>query len=315
MDLDHLAWPFFDSACVEFANSFDHWSQAELGGFEHDEGGDGAAARQILERLGVGGWLRNSLPMQTAAAPAKVSLRHVSLMREISAFSSAIADVALSEPWLAVLPIALYGSREMQDELLPDYLAGRLLPAFALSEPGAGSDAAAITTTAHRDGDDYIINGRKTWTSNCGLADLYVVFARIEGQPGTAGISAFAVDGSECGIVLEERLSVLSPHTVGTWVLENCRVPARRLIGELGQGFKIAMRVLELFRPTVGAAAWAWRGAPWRRRRRAASTRTAFNILMRTVGLAGATGSNLSLAGGFRCSSLYPLVNRRSRVQ
>jgi acyl-CoA dehydrogenase len=175
-------------------------------------------------------------------------------MREISAFSSAIADVALSEPWLAILPIALYGSRELQDEMLPKYVAGRLLPAFALSEPGAGSDAAAITTTAYRDGDHYVINGRKTWTSNCGLADLYVIFARVEEQPGASGISAFAIDGSEDGIVLEERLSVLPPHTVGTWVLKDCRVPAHRLIGELGQGFKIAMRVLELFRPTVGAA-------------------------------------------------------------
>ena len=281
MDLDHLAWPFFDSACVEFANSFDHWSQAELGGFEQNEGGDGTAARQIFERLGVAGWLQSTLPIQTGAARAetgaKISLRKVSLMREISAFSSAIADVALSEPWLAILPVALYGSREMQDELLPGYLAGRLLPAFALSEPGAGSDAAAIATTAHRDGDDYIINGRKTWTSNCGLAELYVVFARMEGQRGAGGISAFAVDGSERGIVLEERLSVLPPHTVGTWVLENCRVPARRLIGELGQGFKIAMRVLELFRPTVGAATLGLARRAMEEATQRSLERTAFN--------------------------------------
>jgi acyl-CoA dehydrogenase len=281
MDLNHLAWPFFDSGCVEFANSFDHWSQAELGSFEHDEGGDGAAARQIFERLAAAGWLRNTLPLRTASAPAKtgakISLRHVSLMREISAFSSAIADVALSEPWLAILPVALYGSGEMQDELLPQYLAGRLLPAFALSEPGAGSDAAAITTTVYRDGDDYVINGRKTWTSNCGLADLYVVFARMEGQLGTSGISAFAVDGREPGIVLEERLSVLPPHTVGTWVLENCRVPADKLIGEPGQGFKIAMRVLELFRPTVGAATLGLARRAMEEATKRSLDRTAFN--------------------------------------
>ena len=282
MDLNHLAWPFFDSVCVEFAKSFDYWSRAELAGFEHDEGGDGAAARQIFERLGAAGWLQSTLPVQTAAATpaktgAKISLRHVSVMREISAFSSAIADVALSEPWLAILPVALYGSREMQDELLPGYLGGRLLPAFALSEPGAGSDAAAITTTARRDGDQYIINGRKTWTSNSGLADLYVVFARVEGQHGTSGISAFAVDGSERGIVLEERLSVLSPHTVGTWALENCRVPVRRLIGELGQGFKIAMRVLELFRPTVGAATLGLARRAMEEATRRSLDRTAFN--------------------------------------
>jgi len=255
MDLHHLTWPFFDSACVEFARSFDRWTRAELAGFEQNEGGDGAAAREIFERLGAADWLRNSLPMPTAANRPKISLRRLGLMREICAFSSAIADVALSEPWLGILPVALYGSPELQGELVPGYLAGRLLPAFALSEPGAGSDAAAITTSARRDGNHYVINGRKTWTSNCGLADLYVVFARMEGEPGTGGISAFAVDGNDGAIVLEERLSVLPPHTVGTWRLKDCRIPAHRLIGELGQGFKIAMHALELFRPTVGAAA------------------------------------------------------------
>jgi acyl-CoA dehydrogenase len=121
-------------------------------------------------------------------------------MREITAFSSAMADVALSEPWLGILPIALYGSQDLRDELLPRYMSGRLLPAFALSEPDAGSDAAAITTTASRDGNHYVINGRKTWTSNCGLADVYVVFARIEGQVGAGGIAAFAVDGHDRGM-------------------------------------------------------------------------------------------------------------------
>jgi acyl-CoA dehydrogenase len=254
MDLTHLSWPFFDSRHLEFAQEFDRWVSAELGKFEHDEGGDGRAARQIFQLLANAGWLRNTLLVQTSDQRPKIDLRSVSVMREISAFSSAIADVALSEPWLGILPIALYGSPDIQEELLPSYLSGRLLPAFALSEPDAGSDAAAIKCTAHRDGDHYVINGRKTWTSNCGSADLYTVFARMEGQDGAGGIAAFAIDGSESGIVLEERLSVLSPHTVGTWTLKDCRVPSRRLIGGPGQGFKMAMNVLELFRSTVGAA-------------------------------------------------------------
>jgi len=254
MDLDHLAWPFFDSACVEFAEGFDRWASAELGKFEQNEGGDGVAARQIFERLANGDWLRATLPTQTSGRQERIGLRHVSLMREIAAYSSAIADVALSEPWLGILPIALYGSPDLRDELLPRYIAGRLLPAFALSEPDAGSDAAAITTTARRDGDHYVINGRKTWTSNCGLADVYVVFARMEEQPGAGGIAAFAIDGHDGGIALEERLSVLPPHTVGTWTLKNCRVPSHGLIGTPGEGFKVALHVLELFRPTVGAA-------------------------------------------------------------
>jgi acyl-CoA dehydrogenase len=254
MDLNHLAWPFFDSACVEFAEGIDRWASAELGKFEQNEGGDGVAARQIFERFADGDWLRATLPTQTSGRQERISLRHVSLMREIAAYSSAIADVALSEPWLGFLPIALYGSPDLRDELLPRYIAGRLLPAFALSEPDAGSDAAAITTTARRDGDHYVINGRKTWTSNCGLADVYVVFARMEEQPGAGGIAAFAIDGRDGGIALEERLSVLPPHTVGTWTLKDCRVPSRHLVGAPGEGFKIAMRALELFRPTVGAA-------------------------------------------------------------
>jgi len=249
-----LSWPFFDSSCIEFAAGFERWVRAELGRFAQDEGGDGEAARLIFERLAGAGWLRSTLPEQACGDRRKVGLRHVCLMREISGFSSAIADVAVSEPWLGILPVALYGSQDLRAELLPRYLAGKLLPAFALSEPDAGSDAAAITTTEYRDGDHYVINGRKTWTSNCGLADLYVVFARLEGQAGAGGITAFAIDGRARGITLEERLSVLPPHTVGTWTLTDCRVPSQRVIGELGQGFKIALRVLELFRPTVGAA-------------------------------------------------------------
>lgn len=175
----------------------------------------------------------------------------MALVREISAFGSAMADVAISEPWLGILPIAVFGSDALQAEFLPRYVRGELLPAFALSEPGAGSDAAAIRTSARCDGAEYVLNGRKTWTSNCGSADLYVVFARMEG---TGAISAFAVDGHADGIELEHRVKVLSPHTVGTWTLTNCRVRADRLIGAPGDGMTVALKILELFRPTVGAA-------------------------------------------------------------
>jgi acyl-CoA dehydrogenase len=255
MLLQHLAWPFFDRDHRELGPAFAVWVSDRLGAFEQEEGGDGIAARRIFELLAQSGWLQKTLVTRTSAnARPKINLRGVCLMREICAYSSAMADVALSEPWLGILPIALYASRELGKDLLAEYCSGRLLPAFALSEPGTGSDAAAITTTARRDGNHYVINGRKTWTSNCGLADLYIVFARIEGTDGAASISAFAVDGKAAGITLDERLSVLPPHTVGTWTLRDVRVPADRLVGEPGDGFRIAMSVLELFRPTVGAA-------------------------------------------------------------
>jgi acyl-CoA dehydrogenase len=252
MDQHHLSWPFFEGEHVIFARDFDHWAERELAAFEAEEGGDGQAARKIFGLLAASRWLEAPLPALRDRQASRLDLRKVCLMREISAFSSAMADVALSEPWLGILPIALYGSPALQDELLPAFRSGRLLPAFAISEPDAGSDAAAIATTAQRDGDHYILDGVKTWTSNCGLADLYVVFARLEGEGGA--LSAFAVDGRSAGIALDARVPVLSPHTVGTWRLRNCRVPSHRLIGGPGEGFAIAMRVLELFRPTVGAA-------------------------------------------------------------
>jgi acyl-CoA dehydrogenase len=255
MDLKHLAWPFFEPPHRDLAEKFRQWASEHLTAFESDEGGDGKAARKIFQLLGEGGWLEHTLPSSSQSkGPRRVDLRSVCLLREISSYGSAIADVALSEPWLGILPIALSGSDEIKAEYLPRYAAGSLLPAFALSEPGAGSDAAAITTEARLRGNHFEINGQKTWTSNSGLADLYVVFAQTENR-GSLGISAFAVDGREKGISLEERLSVLPPHTVGTWKLENCRVSPDRVVGEPGKGFKTAMAALEIFRPSVGAAA------------------------------------------------------------
>ncbi|AHK47462.1 putative acyl-CoA dehydrogenase (plasmid) [Ensifer adhaerens OV14] len=252
MDLQHLEWPFLSPEHRRYAADYSTWTSTTLAKFEGDEGGDGCAARQIYETLANAGWLARTLPALKDGRSLKLDLRSLCMLREISAYSSAIADVALSEPWLGILPIALFGSPELQSRYLPQYLSGKLLPAFALSEPNAGSDAASITTSARRDGNGYILNGRKTWTSNSGLADLYIVFARIEG---TDGIAAFAVDGDDPRIKLEERIDVMPPHTVGTWMLDDCRVSGDRLIGEVGHGYKIAMTVLEMFRPTVGAAA------------------------------------------------------------
>jgi acyl-CoA dehydrogenase len=249
MDLKHLHWPFFEAEHRALANRFAAWAWEHLTPFESNEGGDGQAARLIFEMLGHAGWIAQSLPRSWGAFK-RLDLRGMSLIREICAYSSAIADVSISEPWLGILPIALFGSEALQQAYLPHYLSGKLLPAFALSEPDAGSDAAAIVTNARREKDCFVLNGRKTWTSNCGLADLYVVFARLDDT-----ISAFALDGCAEGIILEEPLPVLSPHTVGTWALKDCRVPLDHQIGETGQGLKVALTVLELYRSTVGAAA------------------------------------------------------------
>ena len=152
------------------------------------------------------------------------------------------------------MPLALYGSEEQRRFYLEAFSAGDCLPAFALSEPQAGSDAAAIQPTATQSGSGYVLNGRKTWTSNVGLANVDVVFARLGGEPGARGMPAFLVDGRNLGVVLEERLRVLPPHTVGTLCFADCFVDSAAVVGKPGKGFEIAMTDLQLFRPTVGAA-------------------------------------------------------------
>jgi len=254
LDHSYLDWPFFDPFHRTFAREFGEWAAAALPPYEDDEGGDGRAAGEIFKLLGKGKWLDHSLPGSPGAQGERHDLRTLCLMREILGYGAAIGDVAFSEPWLAIMPVALFGSEQQKSEFLPGYLRGELLPAFALSEPGAGSDAAALETQAQLDGSHYVISGRKMWTSNSGLADVYVVFARDGEAPEAQGISAFLVDGGLPGLTLEERLPVLPPHTVGTLNFDEVPVPGARLLGESGQGFQIAMAALELFRPTVGAA-------------------------------------------------------------
>ena len=253
MATPHVRWPFFEARHFDLATRFAHWVSVNLTQYEADEGGDGKAARLIFEALGRDGWLRTTATSDGQGAV--LDLRSVCLLRDICGQSSAIADVALSEPWLGALPLMLGASAELKRKYLPGYFAGSLLPAFALSEPDAGSDVRALTTSARKDGSHFVINGRKTWTSNSGLADLYIVVAQLQRGNGGSDIAAFAVEPDDGGIVLEERLQVMSPHTVGTWRLEDCRVPADRLIGRIDAGLQVALRALEIFRPTVGAAA------------------------------------------------------------
>lgn len=246
--------PFFEPRHRELAATFRGWVASRLTQFETNEGGDGRAAKEIFQILANEGWLPATVMPQPKESKKPIDLRGVCLIREMLGYSSAIADVAFSEPWLAALPLALYGSEVQKRSYLESFSAGECLPAFALSEPEAGSDVAAIKTTATPSGGGYVLNGCKTWTSNSGLADLYVVFARTDGESGAHGISAFLVDGDNAGVELQERLRVLPPHTVGTLRFENCYVDSTSVLGELGRGFEIAIKALELFRPTVGAA-------------------------------------------------------------
>ena len=150
--------------------------------------------------------------------------------------------------------VSLFGSDE-QREWLKKTRAGEALSAFALSEPASGSDVANMTTTAVREGDEFIVNGEKTWISNGGIADVYVLFARTGEAPGAKGISAFLVPADTPGLEIAERIDVIAPHPLARLKFTDMRLPASALIGEAGKGFRIAMSVLDVFRSTVGAAA------------------------------------------------------------
>src|SRR5699024_8179866 len=125
------------------------------------------------------------------------------------------------------------------------------ISAFALSEPDAGSDVAAMACQARADGESYVLNGEKTWISNGGIADFYVVFARTGEQPGARGISAFIVDADTPGLEIAERIEVIAPHPLARLRFDNCRIPASQRVGDAGQGFKVAMRTLDVFRTSV----------------------------------------------------------------
>ena len=258
-DRSFLAWPFFDDGHRALERDLSQWAADTLPALlEHDErdlDAVYACCARLVRTLGQAGLLRVCVPQVHGGLRAQVDVRSLALARETLARASALADFALAMQGLGSAPVSLFGNAAQQAGLLPGVARGELIAAFALSEPDAGSDVAALSTAARRDGDGWVLDGVKTWISNGGLADRYVVFARSGEAPGAKGLSAFLVDANAPGLDARERIPVISPHPLGTLRLNGCRVGADRLIGEAGQGFAIAMGTLDLFRTTVGAAA------------------------------------------------------------
>jgi acyl-CoA dehydrogenase len=258
-DTTFLGWPFFDEGHRAFARDLEPWTRdALLPLLAHDESNlDSvyACVAGLVRALGRAGWLRACVPAAYGGLRDNVDVRTLSLARETLARASGLADFALAMQGLGSAPVSLFGNAQQKQALLPGVCSGELIAAFALSEPDAGSDVAAMSTTARRDGDSWVLEGVKTWISNGGIADRYVIFARTSDTPGAKGISAFLVDADTAGLDASERIPVIAPHPLATVRLKNCRVGADRLIGVEGQGFAIAMGTLDLFRTTVGAAA------------------------------------------------------------
>jgi acyl-CoA dehydrogenase len=254
-DRSFLAWPFFDERHRALAATLDGWTAEEIAPLAHGDGDIDALSRRFVALLGDAGWLRYAVPQAYGGHFKKLDVRSLCLIRETLARTSGLADFAFAMQGLGSASIALYGSEALKRRYLPKVCAGTQIAAFALSEPEGGSDVSALRMSARCDGADYLLDGQKTWISNAGIADHYVVFARTGEAPGAKGLSAFAVDAATPGLAVSERIAIIAPHPLGTLSFENCRVPATQLLGKPGDGFKIAMATLDIFRSTVGAAA------------------------------------------------------------
>jgi acyl-CoA dehydrogenase len=250
LDKTFLNWPFFEERHRKLADDLERWAEANLANVDHHN--VDAACRDLVARLGHDGWLKHTAPGEGSE---QIDVRTLALIRETLARHSGLADFSFAMQGLGAGPISLFGTSVQRKEWLSQTRAGKAIAAFALSEPASGSDVANIATTARRDGDGYVLDGEKTWISNGGIADLYVVFARTGEAPGARGLSAFIVRGDNPGLTIAERLEVIAPHPLARLAFKNCRVPANALIGKGGEGFKIAMATLDVFRTTVGAAA------------------------------------------------------------
>ncbi|MFN6976618.1 MAG: acyl-CoA dehydrogenase family protein [Gemmobacter sp.] len=246
-DLSFLGWPFFEERHRALALALDAWCAAHLPVDHHDVD---AACRALVAMLGEGGWLVHS----GAGAGERLDVRTLCLIRETLARHDGLADFAFAMQGLGMGAVSLFGS-PAQREWLARTRAGRAISAFALTEPGSGSDVARTATVAVRDGDDFVLSGEKTYISNGGIADVYVVFARTGEAAGARGLSAFLMPADAPGLSVVERIEVVAPHPLAHLRLDGVRLPAGAMIGAPGAGFKVAMAVLDVFRSTVGAAA------------------------------------------------------------
>ena len=248
-DKSFLNWPFFEDRHRELAEQLDAWCAKNLP-VAHDD--VDAACRELVAKLGRDGWLKPTAV--DTENPGPLDARTLCITRETLARHDGLADFAFAMQGLGTGALSLFGTQQQQSWLTKTRV-GKAISAFALSEPRSGSDVANMEMEAVRDGDSYILSGEKTWISNGGIADLYIVFARTGEAPGAKGLSAFIVPADIKGLSIAERIEVIAPHPLARLSFDKVRVPASALIGKPGDGFRIAMSVLDVFRSTVGAAA------------------------------------------------------------
>ena len=275
-DSTYLQWPFFEERHARLAHELDTWASAHVP-HQHGPAVD-AECVALVRSLGAAGWLRHAVAGQNVGgAGDAIDTRAICLIRETLARHSGLADFAFAMQGLGSGAISLHGTPEQRQKYLTRVAQGQAVAAFALSEPQAGSDVAAMACAARAEGDHYVLDGEKTWISNGGIADFYVVFARTGEAPGARGISAFIVDAGTPGFEIAERIDVIAPHPLARLRFTQCRIPASQRVGAGGEGFKVAMRTLDVFRTSVAAAALGFARRALDEALHRATTRQMFN--------------------------------------
>ena len=252
-DRAFLDWPFFDDSHRRLAAELEQWCAGQLSE-PHGDDVDWACI-DLVKRLGADGWLNYCVPASHGGVHDKLDVRSLALIRETLARHSGLADFVFAMQGLGSGAISLLGSEDQKRDWLHGVASGERIAAFALTEPGSGSDVARMETRAEETADGYVINGAKTYISNGGIADFYVLFARTGEAPGARGISAFIVESGTEGLDDSQRIQVIAPHPLATLRFTDMRLPSSALLGERGRGFALAMATLDMFRTTVGAAA------------------------------------------------------------
>ena len=275
-DTRFLDWPFFEVRHHSLAREVEAWAAAQVP-LTHGTDVD-AECRALVRSLGAAGWLRHAVGGREWGGVADaIDTRSICLLRETLARHSGLADFAFAMQGLGSGAISLAGTVAQKARYLPGVACGEAIAAFALSEPEAGSDVAALRCAARAEGDSFVLEGEKTWISNGGIADFYIVFARTGEAPGSRGISAFIVDAAHPGLEIAERIEVIAPHPLARLRFRQCRVDASQRIGAAGEGFKIAMRTLDVFRTSVAAAALGFARRALDEALRRATTRRMFD--------------------------------------
>lgn len=255
VDQTFLEWPFFEDRHRQLSADLRAWCRENIGMHGDHETDADTVSSGFVQALGQAGFNAHTVPAPWGGASETLDVRSLAICRETLAYYHGLADFAFVMQGLGSGPISMFGTEEQRSKYLPPVAAGTAIAALGMTEDNAGSDSAAIETRAEDMGDHWLLNGHKTFISNGGIADQYCVFAVTDPELGTKGISCLIVEATDPGFSVPQRIDVMAPHPLGRLQFDNCRIPKDRLVGQRGQGFKVAMANLDVFRTTVGAAA------------------------------------------------------------